>query len=60
MATNLTPQYQKAEEEYHNAKTISEKIAALTKMLREIPKHKGTENMQQQIKQRMSKLREQD
>ena len=57
MATNLTPQYQKAEEEYHQAKTFSEKLAALTRMLREIPKHKGTETMQQQIKQRMAKLK---
>lgn len=58
MATNLTPQYQKAEDEYRQAKTFSEKLEALQKMLREIPKHKGTEAMQRQIKERMSKVRE--
>ena len=58
MATNLTPQYQKAEDEYRTATTFSAKLEALQKMLREIPKHKGTESMQQQIKQRMAKLRE--
>ncbi len=58
MATNLTPQYQKAEEAYRQARTFSEKLEALQNMLREIPKHKGTEAMQQQIKQRLAKLRE--
>jgi ribosome-interacting GTPase 1 len=59
MATNLTPQYQKAEEEYHAARTYQDKVTALNKMLQTIPKHKGTENMQQQIKQRLAKLKEQ-
>lgn len=59
MATNLTPQYQKAEEEYHRAVTFLERLAALQKMLQLIPKHKATEKMQQQIKQRIAKIKEQ-
>ncbi len=59
MATNVTPQYQKAEEEYRAARTFSEKLVALNKMLQTIPKHKGTETMQRQIKQRIAKLKEQ-
>jgi len=57
MATNLTPQYQKAEEEYQRATSIPEKLAALNKMLQMIPKHKATEKMQRMIKQRIAKLK---
>jgi len=57
---NLTPQYYAAEEAYRNAKTIKEKIAALEEMLAVIPKHKGTEKIQADIKKRLSKLRQQE
>lgn len=58
MPANLTPQYLKAEEEYKRAQTPEEKLAALRQMLATIPKHKGTEKLQAEIKSRIKKLRE--
>ncbi len=58
MPANLTPQYYSAEEAYKKAKTNEEKIAALKEMLAVIPKHKGTEKLQADIKSRMARLRE--
>jgi len=58
LPANLTPQYYKAEENFKKAATIEEKIAALEEMLAVIPKHKGTEKMQADLKRRLSKLRE--
>lgn len=57
MPANLTAQFKKAEERYKAAGTDEEKLAALEEMLREIPKHKGTEHLQGDIKKRISKLR---
>jgi len=57
MPTNVTFQYQKAEEEYLKAKTKEEKIACLKKMLTLAPGHKGAENLRSSIKQRLSKLK---
>lgn len=58
MPANLTPQYHIAEENYKKAASIEEKIAALEEMLAVIPKHKGTEKLQADLKKRLSKLRE--
>ncbi|MCI0499635.1 MAG: 50S ribosome-binding GTPase [Planctomycetales bacterium] len=58
MPANLTPQYKKAEERYKAAETDEERLLALEEMLREIPKHKGTEHLQGDIKRRMSKLKD--
>jgi hypothetical protein len=58
MPANLTPAYHKAEEVFRQAKSTAEKIAALEEMHATIPKHKGTEKMQADIKRRMAKLRE--
>lgn len=57
MPANLTPDYKKADEWYRSASTDEEKMAALEEMLRTIPKHKGTEGLQADIKRKMSKLR---
>lgn len=57
MPANLTPEYKKADEQYRAASTDDERLAALEEMLRAIPKHKGTEHMQADIKRRLSKLR---
>ncbi len=57
MATNVTTEYQLAEEDYRNARTIPAKLVALSKMLQLVPKHKASEKLQQQIKQRISKLK---
>ena len=58
MPANLTPQYYAAEEQYKKAKTNPEKMAALKEMLSTIPKHKGTEKLQGDIKSRIAKLRD--
>lgn len=58
MPANLTPQYRSAEEKYRTAKTSEDKFAALQEMLATIPKHKGTEKLQADIKKRIKKLKE--
>jgi len=57
MPINATAEYFKAEQHFHDARTVEEKIAALEEMLREIPKHKGTENVRAQLRARLAKLR---
>jgi ribosome-interacting GTPase 1 len=57
MAANLTPQYLKAEEEYRRAQTVEEEIQCLEVMLREIPKHKSSEKLQADLKQKLSKAK---
>jgi hypothetical protein len=50
MPANLTPQYRAAEERFRQAVTPEEKLEALQEMLATLPKHKGTEKMQADIK----------
>ena len=57
MPANLTPQYQKAEEEYRRAQTASEQADCLQEMLRLIPKHKGTEKLQADLKSRLKEAK---
>jgi ribosome-interacting GTPase 1 len=57
MPANLTPQYQKAEEEYRRAQSAQEKVDCLQKMLGLIPKHKGTEKLQADLKTRLKEAR---
>jgi ribosome-interacting GTPase 1 len=58
MPANLTPQYFEAEQKYREAKTPAEKIRALKEMYAVMPKHKGTEKLQADIKRKISKLTE--
>jgi ribosome-interacting GTPase 1 len=58
MPANLTPIYREAEAKFKAAVTREEKIAALEEMLRVIPKHKGTEHLQGDLRSRLSKLRQ--
>ncbi len=58
MPANLTPEFLKARERFRAAQTPREKLAALEEMLATIPKHKGTDKMQADIKRRIAKLRE--
>ena len=53
MPANLTPQYQKAENEYRRAGTPQERVECLERMLQLIPKHKGTEKLQAELKTRL-------
>ncbi len=57
MPANLTPDFLAAQAKYREAKTTEEKIAALEEMYATLPKHKGTEKLQADIKSRLSKLR---
>jgi len=57
MPANLTPDYLKAEQQFREASTIEEKIEALTLMLSVIPKHKGTDHLQGDIKRKLSEYR---
>src|SRR5664279_1300011 len=57
MPANLTPIYLEAERRFKSAKTTEDKIAALEEMMATIPRHKGTEKMQAELKRRLSKLR---
>lgn len=57
MPANLSPEYHRAEERLRAAKSVNEKIDALEEMLRVIPKHKGTDHMQADLKSRIAKLR---
>lgn len=58
MPANLTPQYFEAERKYKEAATPRDRLSALREMLSVIPKHKGTEKLQADIKRRISKLNE--
>jgi uncharacterized protein len=58
MPANLTPQYSKAEEAYRRAQTAQERVECLEQMLQLIPKHKGTEKLQADLKTRLKEARE--
>lgn len=57
MPANLTPDYRAADRKFREATTPQQKIAALEEMLSTIPKHKGTEKMQADLKRRIAKFR---
>jgi ribosome-interacting GTPase 1 len=58
MPTNVTPEYKKAEEAYRKAREPKERLDCLREMSRTIPKHKGTEHLQADIKTRIKQLSE--
>jgi len=53
---NLTPAYKAAEGLYKSAKDPTERLDALKEMLRAIPKHKGTDHLQADIKAKIKEL----
>jgi ribosome-interacting GTPase 1 len=57
MPANLTPQYHKAEAAYRAATSAEEEFECLQAMLRELPKHKGTDKLQAELKQKISKIK---
>jgi len=59
MPANLTPDYHRAEDRFRLSKTVEDKIEALEEMLRVVPKHKGTDGLQADIKARLAKLKRQ-
>ena len=58
MPTNVSPEYKKAEEAFRKAREPKDRLACLKEMLRTIPKHKGTEHLQSDIKTRIKQLSE--
>ncbi len=57
MPANLPPQYITAEKKLRKTKDPEEKIAILNEMWSLLPKHKGTDKIQADIKRRISKLK---
>lgn len=57
MPANLTQQYLKAEEEYRRASSPEEELQCLQVMLKEIPKHKGTDHLQADLKAKIAKIK---
>ena len=57
MPANLPPQYYDAEKRLRAAATLDRKREILEEMLRIMPKHKGTDHLQADLKSRLAKLR---
>src|SRR5262245_38734274 len=58
MPANLTPEYKAAEAAFRQARDPRERLERLREMLRVIPKHKGTDHLQGDIKHRIKELSE--
>jgi uncharacterized protein len=57
MPANLTPDYDRADAKYRAAVSDDDRLTALREMFAVIPKHKGTEKLQADLKHRISLLR---
>ena len=57
-ARQSPPQYSKAEEEFRKAATPAERLETLREMFRLLPKHKGTEKLQSDLKQKISRAKD--
>ncbi len=58
MPANLSPEYKAAEAAFRKARDPHERLDCLREMLRTIPKHKGTDHLQADIKHRIKDLSE--
>lgn len=58
MPANLSPEYKAAEAELRKARDPKDRLHWLREMLRTIPKHKGTDHLQAEIKTRIKQLTE--
>ena len=58
MPANLTPEYRAAELAFRRARDLGERLDCLREMLRVMPKHKGTDHLQGDIKRRIKELSE--
>ena len=56
MPANLSPEYKAAEAEFRRARNPEDRLRFLREMLRTVPKHKGTEHLQADIKTRIKEL----
>ncbi|HSF80398.1 MAG TPA: GTPase [Anaerolineales bacterium] len=57
MPTNLPPEYFEADKRYREASTPEEKILRLEELLSTIPKHKGTDHLRADLRNRLAKLK---
>lgn len=57
MPANLTHKFRVAEQAYRNAQTPREELECLQQMLIDLPKHKGTDRMQADLKQKISRAK---
>ena len=58
MPTNVSPEYKKAQGQYRKAREPAERLKHLREMLSTIPKHKGTEALQADIKTKIKEMTE--
>ncbi len=58
MPANLPPQYLKVEAEYKAGRTPAERLEKLRELYKLLPKHKGTEKLQSDLKRKLSELRD--
>ncbi len=58
MPANLSPEYKAAEAAFRKARESRERLDCLREMLRTIPKHKGADHLQADIKSRIKELSE--
>jgi ribosome-interacting GTPase 1 len=58
MPANLSPEYKAAESAFRKARDPRARLEWLREMLRTIPKHKGTDHLQADIKRRIKELAE--
>ena len=58
MPTNLTPEYRRVEAAYRKTGNPVEKLSLLKEMLSVMPKHKGTDHLQAEVKSRIKELTE--
>jgi ribosome-interacting GTPase 1 len=56
MPANLSPEYKAAEAQFRQARAPQDRLHWLREMLRTIPKHKGTDHLQADIKTRIKSL----
>ncbi len=58
MPANLPPQYHKAEQDFRRAQSAADRLELLREMFRLLPKHKGTEKLQAELKQKLSRVKD--
>jgi ribosome-interacting GTPase 1 len=56
MPANLSPEYKQAQDAFRRAREPQERLECLREMLRTIPRHKGTEHLQAELKTRVKEL----
>jgi len=56
MPTNVSPEFKKAQAAFRRARDAEERLGLLQEMLRLVPKHKGTEHLQSDIKSKIKDL----